>query len=107
LRNGLASLAGSARFRIGVSVWAGKIVRGPRCRFLGILARQHLWQPLLGSLTACNGVIALLLRVLPQAPLDGQFLLSPLVSLIAIQASDESRMVTGHVYLVDSGITIS
>jgi hypothetical protein len=48
-----------------------------------------------------------LLGLLPPVPLDGQFLLSPLESLIATQASDESRMVTGHVYPVDSGITIS
>jgi NAD(P)-dependent dehydrogenase (short-subunit alcohol dehydrogenase family) len=31
----------------------------------------------------------------------------PLESLIATLASDESRMVAGHVYPVDSGITIS
>ena len=43
--------------------------------------RQHLPQPLLGLLAGCNGVIALLLGLLPAAPLDRQFVLHPLEGL--------------------------
>ena len=57
---------------------------GPRRRLgrlLGILGREHLPQPLLGFLAGRNGVIALLLGLLPTVSLDRQFVPRPLEGL--------------------------
>ena len=54
--------------------------RGHRI-FRRLLALHRVTQPLLGLLAGCNGVIALLLGLLPAVPLDRQFVLHPLERL--------------------------
>jgi hypothetical protein len=60
-----------------------RITRGPWSRLGRLLSiLGHLQQPLLGLLAACNGFVALLLDLLPAVPLDRQFVLHPLESLL-------------------------
>jgi hypothetical protein len=54
--------------------------RGRRI-FRRLLALDGVTRPLLGLLAGCNGVIALLLGLLPAAPLGRQFVLHPLERL--------------------------
>jgi len=74
------------------------------------LGRQHLSQPLLGLLTACNGVIALLLGLLLAVPPHGQFLLRPLEGLLDnLLVADHTldRLIPGELLMGQFGLEIA
>ena len=76
---------------------------------LGVVGGQSLPQPLLGLLAGCNGVIALLLGLLPAVPLGGQFVLHPLESLfdnllLAVRPLD--RLIPGEPLMGQFGLEV-
>ena len=75
----------------------------------GILGGQHLPHPLLSLLAGCNGVIALLLGLLPAIPLGGQFLPHALESLfdnllLAVHALN--RLIPGEPLMGQFGLEV-
>ncbi len=86
---------------------------GPRRRLgrpLGILGCQHLPHPLLGLLARCNGVIALLLGLLPAVLLNRQFVLRPLQGLfdsllLAVRTPD--RLISGEPLMRQVGLEVT
>jgi hypothetical protein len=108
LRNDCASLASSARFRIGVRVLAGGTPSGypgspppPTAsrHVLGRAATPRLGAgptPLIGLRGGCNGLIALLLGLLAADALGRHFLLHPLHSQFGKSASRDPHAGSPH-----------
>jgi hypothetical protein len=71
-------------------------------RLLGILGREHLPQPLLGFLAGRNGVIALLLGLLPTVSLNLQFVPRPLEGLfhkLPLAVRTQDRLAPGKPFV--------
>jgi hypothetical protein len=73
------------------------------------LGHHHLSQPVLGLLAGNNGLIALLLGLLPMVPLDRQFVLHSLENLFCrplLSAQTLSRLLLGDPFVCQLGLEV-